>query len=98
MLRDTYGDYATGLWLSGLKGLLLWCDSDIDLASFTSADGFKITAASSSDRTGSAVATGDVNGDGVADIIIGAEDADPSGKTDAGVVYVIWGNQTSGEF
>jgi hypothetical protein len=37
---------------------------------------------------------GDVNGDGYADVIMGAERANTNGRDDAGAVYVIWGNAT----
>ena len=43
------------------------------------------------DRSGVAVdAAGDVNGDGYADIVIGASDADPNG-TNSGRVYIVYG-------
>ncbi|MDH5715244.1 MAG: hypothetical protein OEZ30_06750, partial [Candidatus Aminicenantes bacterium] len=43
------------------------------------------------DVLGSAVASGDVNGDGYDDIIIGVKNADPGGRTDAGETYLISG-------
>jgi hypothetical protein len=39
---------------------------------------------------------GDVNGDGFADVAIGAASADPLGRRDAGVVYVVFGGSPLG--
>jgi len=46
------------------------------------------------DRFGASVATGDLNGDGIADLIIGATDADGPRKerANAGQVYVLFGS------
>ena len=43
------------------------------------------------DRLGGAVATGDVTGDGVPDLMTGAADADPVSRADAGTVYRVSG-------
>ena len=48
------------------------------------------------DYSGIAVAVGDVNSDGAEDLIIGAHSADPSGLTDAGVTYVVFGPVVDG--
>jgi Ca2+-binding RTX toxin-like protein len=66
--------------------------ADIDLLNLTSAQGFKILGAASNDNFGTSVGSaGDLNGDKIADIIIGAPNADPSGRTNAGTSYVIYG-------
>ena len=43
------------------------------------------------DHAGCCLASGDINNDGVADLIIGATSADPSGRTNAGESYVLFG-------
>ena len=65
--------------------------SDVDLASLGSS-GFRIDGAAANDRSGYSVASaGDVNGDGLADVIVGVRFADPSSGADAGSSYVIYG-------
>ncbi|KAF0160669.1 MAG: FG-GAP repeat-containing protein, partial [Rhodocyclaceae bacterium] len=54
--------------------------------------GFVINGQGASDRSGVAVAgAGDVNGDGLGDLIVGAHLSDPAAGTDAGRGYVIFG-------
>jgi len=65
--------------------------SDVDLASLGSS-GFRIDGVATDDQTGTSVASaGDINGDGFADLIVGAPFADPSTRTDGGRSYVIYG-------
>lgn len=65
--------------------------SNIDLASFAAADGFSITGDVADDRLGRAVsAAGDINGDGIDDLVVGAPYGDNGGNL-AGEAYVIFG-------
>ncbi|MHC4990993.1 MAG: integrin alpha [Planctomycetota bacterium] len=56
--------------------------------------GFVINGIIGSDFSGSSVSgAGDVNGDGLGDLLVGAPWADPGGRTLAGETYVIWGTE-----
>jgi hypothetical protein len=41
---------------------------------------------------------GDIDGDGYADIIMGAHGSSPEGRANAGKVYVVWGNRYAGGY
>ena len=65
--------------------------ANIDLSSLDGTNGFKLSGAAAGDLSGVSVASaGDVNGDGFADLIVGAYGADPNG-TDSGASYVVFG-------
>jgi len=64
----------------------------IDLANLNGKNGFRLLGLDAKDYSGRSVASaGDVNGDGFADIIIGARGADPGGDSYAGESYVVFG-------
>ncbi|MEO0422548.1 MAG: integrin alpha [Pseudomonadota bacterium] len=67
----------------------------VDISSFTDGDGsegFVVLGAACGNRSGYAIGGGgDFNGDGVDDIIIGAPDAKPGGRNEAGAAFVLFG-------
>lgn len=64
----------------------------LDVASLDGTNGFAMRGASEWDRTGVAVANaGDLNGDGLDDVAVGADLADP-GDARSGKAYVVFGN------
>jgi hypothetical protein len=69
--------------------------SAIDLSSLNGSSGFRLDGATGGDGSGSSVsAAGDVNGDGIDDLLIGAERADPNGIS-SGSSYVVFGSSAS---
>jgi hypothetical protein len=68
--------------------------ADLNLAALDGTNGFRINGAATLDRSGFTVASGDVNGDGIGDLIIGAPLANANG-TDSGAVYVVFGKDTA---
>nr|WP_298689746.1 integrin alpha [uncultured Dongia sp.] len=67
---------------------------DIDLATLTSSQGFIISRTAAGDESGlDARLAGDVNGDGIDDLIVGAAFADTAGGADAGESYVVFGKE-----
>ncbi|ELR98474.1 integrin alpha, partial [Gloeocapsa sp. PCC 73106] len=66
--------------------------SSLNLSSLNGSNGFTINGINTYDASGVSVSSaGDINGDGIDDLIIGAYRADPSGKSYAGQSYVVFG-------
>jgi hypothetical protein len=63
----------------------------IELSSLDGGNGFKISGEAAGDDAGFSLSSaGDINGDGFADIVIGAPFADPNGSS-SGAAYVVFG-------
>jgi len=66
--------------------------ASLDLSSLDGTNGFRLDGINADDRAGISVSTaGDVNGDGFADLIVGARWAEPDGISNAGESYVVFG-------
>ena len=66
--------------------------STVELSALNGTTGFRVNGMSTLDKSGYSVSgTGDMNGDGFKDVLIGAFNADPHGL-DSGQSYVVYGN------
>ncbi len=64
----------------------------LELSALDGSNGFVVNGVAASDQSGFSVsAAGDVNGDGIDDLLIGAPNADPNG-TQSGASYVVFGS------
>jgi len=69
--------------------------SPFALSTLDGSNGFVIEGINTGDLSGIQVnGAGDINGDGIADLIIGAHAADPSGQAGAGESYVVFGSSS----
>ena len=85
LLIGAYGANAAFVVFGSASGF----SSALNLSSISGSNGFKISGAA--DKAGFSVAgAGDVNGDGFADLLVGAQEA-PSGATYSGSSYVVFG-------
>jgi len=70
--------------------------ANLELSALDGTNGFQLSGEAAYDYSGNSVsAAGDVNGDGFADLLIGANGADPHGLT-SGASYVVYGGDFAG--
>ena len=68
--------------------------ANVELSGLNGANGFRITGAAAGDQLGHSVASvGDINGDGLDDLAIGADYADANG-TNSGATYIVFGRSS----
>ncbi|MEH1863546.1 MAG: Ig-like domain-containing protein, partial [Nostoc sp.] len=73
-------------------------EASFNLSSLNSSNGFVINGIDAYDYSGRSVSSaGDINGDGIDDLIIGADRADPNGQLNAGESYVVLGSNSGFE-
>ena len=74
----------------------------LELSSLNGTDGFVLNGAAAGDGGnsygGPVSGVGDMNGDGLADMVMGAYGASPEGRTQAGRSYLLWGRKTEDSF
>jgi RTX calcium-binding nonapeptide repeat (4 copies)/FG-GAP repeat/FG-GAP-like repeat len=67
--------------------------ASIDASRLDGSNGFALNGIKELDFAGSSVSgAGDIDGDGINDLIVGAYEADPSGKSGAGQTYLVFGS------
>ena len=78
---------------NGLPSLITLTNTWLD-----GTNGVLLAGATTNDRSGYAVnSAGDVNGDGLADLLVGAYQADPPGRLNAGETYLVYGRKPTWE-
>ncbi|MFN0193082.1 MAG: beta strand repeat-containing protein [Aestuariivirga sp.] len=91
-LADPNGSYSGASYV--VFGKTSGFPADLALSTLDGSNGFQISGEAEGDRSGHSVAsTGDVNGDGFDDLLIGAFGAEPSGSV-SGASYVVFGKAT----
>ena len=95
-----YGDGAGNARLESGEVVILWGGPNlggrvIDLATPPAGAVTFVYGAAAGDRLGAWVSSGDVDGDGIADAILGADETNPGGtRPHAGTTYVLYGGAT----
>ena len=94
-VRRSPADHGVGqaAWIEELEDrVLLAASHPVDLASLDGRSGVQLAGIDLDDFAGEAVSfAGDINGDGIDDIVVGASGADPGMRSKAGESYVVFG-------
>ncbi|MEM1329075.1 MAG: integrin alpha [Planctomycetota bacterium] len=78
-------------------GAQVGASGSVDAAAFDGTDGVTINGVGPSDFSGRSVSgAGDVNGDGIDDVLIGTYSGTPAGRDRAGTSYVVFGRSSFG--
>ena len=103
---DGLDDIIVGAWFADPNGedsgasYVVFGNSDggiVELSMIDNNAGFVINGVDANDQSGRSVSgAGDINGDGLDDIIIGARLTDPSSGSNSGASYVVFGSTGSG--
>ncbi|MEQ8464997.1 DUF4347 domain-containing protein [Coleofasciculus sp. E1-EBD-02] len=100
--NDSVGDLLIGTGDAG-ESYVLFGGSQVgatgtrELSDLNGSNGFVINGVDVEDQSGFSVSSiGDMNHDGINDLLIGAPYADANGKSDAGVSYVVFGSSQIG--
>jgi len=82
--------YSEGASYVVFGGAGVGSSGNLELSALHGTNGFRLSGVADGDGSGRASTAGDVNGDGVDDLLIGAPGADPNGS-DSGASYVVFG-------
>ncbi|MDA0261544.1 MAG: FG-GAP-like repeat-containing protein, partial [Proteobacteria bacterium] len=98
-LRDTNGNNSGTAYVVFGKAQGQSFAANLSAAGIYGSNGFAINGVSLNDQVGQSVsAAGDINGDGVADILIGGPYADSAGQGNRGAAYIVFGKPSGQSF
>jgi hypothetical protein len=91
LIIGAYGARPGGRFAAG-ESYVLFGPLSAGALELSAAADITITGTDPDDNLGASVASGDINNDGVTDLLIGATGADTGGRSDAGETYVLFGS------